>query len=57
MLNLLLTCKLKKNNWPAHSAVMKPKTSDNDESSESESNKSDCFTSEADDENEQMKSQ
>ncbi|KAI9797368.1 MAG: hypothetical protein M1835_001035 [Candelina submexicana] len=52
MLNLLLTCELKKNNWPACSAAVKPKASDNDESSESESNESDCFTSEADDEDE-----
>ncbi|KAI9798351.1 MAG: hypothetical protein M1835_000014 [Candelina submexicana] len=56
MLNLLLTCKLKNNNWLTHSAVMKPKASDDDESSESESNEPDCFTSKADDEDEQMKS-
>ncbi|KAI9796321.1 MAG: hypothetical protein M1835_004312 [Candelina submexicana] len=56
-LDLLLACELKKNNWPACFTAAKSKAPDDDESSESESNKPDCFTPEADDENEQMKSQ
>ncbi|KAI9726135.1 MAG: hypothetical protein M1835_003784, partial [Candelina submexicana] len=54
-LDLLLTCKLKKNNWPTCSAAVKPKAPDNDKSSEPESNEPGCFTPEAGDEDEQMK--
>ncbi|KAI9776777.1 MAG: hypothetical protein M1835_005410 [Candelina submexicana] len=57
MLNLLLTCKLKKNNWPACPTAVKPKAPDDNESSEPESDEPGHSTPGAGDGDEQMKSQ